>query len=117
MASARASYGARRCTAMSSGKSGGHARSEIERTGAGSAVAISSRNVDFGYQRVGTVGRLLGVKIRNSGTTPLTLNRISFQSGNRTDFIVGTGCFPSGLHKPVTLAPGASCTVAANGPT
>jgi ribosomal protein L24E len=77
------------------------------------AVAISSRNVDFGYQRVGTVGRLLGVKIRNSGTTPLTLNRISFQSGNRTDFIVGTGCFPSGLHKPVTLAPGASCTVAA----
>jgi hypothetical protein len=77
-------------------------------------VAISSRNVDFGFQRVGTAGRLLGVKIRNTGTTPLTLNRISFQSGNRTDFIVGTGCFPSGLHNhPVTLAPGAACSVAA----
>ncbi|MDQ1481869.1 MAG: hypothetical protein QOI44_2730 [Actinomycetota bacterium] len=77
-------------------------------------VAISSRNVDFGFQRVGTVGRLLGLKIRNTGTTPLTLNRISFQSGNRTDFIVGTGCFPSGLHNhPVTLAPGAACTLSA----
>ena len=42
MASARASYGERRWTAMSSGKSGGQVRSEIETTGAGSEVAISS---------------------------------------------------------------------------
>ncbi len=34
--------GARRWTAMSSGESGGHTRSEIDTTGAGSAVAISS---------------------------------------------------------------------------
>ena len=46
IASARASYGGRRCTAMSSGKSGGHARSEMETTGAGSALAISSSASD-----------------------------------------------------------------------
>ena len=42
IASARASYGARRWTAMSSGKSGGQNRSEIEITGAGSVPARSS---------------------------------------------------------------------------
>jgi hypothetical protein len=42
IASARASYGARRWVAMSSGKSGGQNRSEIETTGAGRAPARSS---------------------------------------------------------------------------
>ena len=46
IASARASYGARRCTAMSSGKSSGQARSEIETIGAGSAAASSSNAAD-----------------------------------------------------------------------
>ena len=42
IASARASYGARRWTAMSSGKPGGQNRSEIETSGAGSVPARSS---------------------------------------------------------------------------
>ena len=71
---------------------------------------LSATSVDFGFQRVGTVGPLLHVKLTNTGTSPLTLKGISFQSGNRTDFIVGTGCFPDGSH-PVTLSPGASCTI------
>ena len=40
--SARASYGARRWTAMSSGKSSGHARSDIDTIGSGTAAASSS---------------------------------------------------------------------------
>jgi hypothetical protein len=74
------------------------------------SVKVASA-VNFGVQRVGTVGRLLSVKVKNNGTTSLTLNGIAFQSGNRTDFIAGTGCFPTG-HAPATLAPGDSCTVA-----
>ena len=46
MASARASYGGRRSTATSSGKSSGYARSEIKSIGAGSAPAISSSAAD-----------------------------------------------------------------------
>ena len=46
MASARLSYGERRWTAMSSGKSSGQARSEIDTTGAGSAAASSSNAAD-----------------------------------------------------------------------
>ncbi len=77
-------------------------------------LKLSAQSVNFGFQRVGTVGRLLQVKVSNSGTTPLTLNRIAFQSGNRTDFIVATGCFPTGQHHhPVTLSPGDSCTLGA----
>jgi hypothetical protein len=77
-------------------------------------VAITLRSVDFGFQRVATAGRLHAVKIINTGTTPLTLNRIAFQSGNRTDFIVGTGCFPTGQYNhPVTLPPGDACTISA----
>jgi hypothetical protein len=75
-------------------------------------VKISARNIDFGFQRVGTVGRLMGFRISNTGNTPLTLKGIKFQSGNRTDFIVATGCFPTGGH-PTTIAPGKFCTVAA----
>jgi hypothetical protein len=67
--------------------------------------------VNFGVQRVGTFGRLVSVKIKNNGTTSITLNGIAFVSGNRTDFIAGTGCFPTG-HAPATLAAGDSCTVA-----
>jgi len=74
------------------------------------AVSVVS-SVYLGAQRVGTVGRLRQLKIANTGTTPLTLNGIAFASGDRTDFVVGTGCFPSG-HAPATLAPGTSCTLA-----
>jgi hypothetical protein len=74
------------------------------------SVKVASA-VNFGVQRVGTVSRLLQVKIQNNGTTSITLNGIAFQSGNRTDFIAGTGCFPTG-HAPATLAAGDSCTVA-----
>ncbi len=47
-ASARASYGERRWTAMSSGKSGGHVRKEIDAIGVGSADAISSNAAEAG---------------------------------------------------------------------
>jgi hypothetical protein len=68
-------------------------------------------SVYMGAQRVGTAGRLRTVKISNNGTTPLTLNGITFAGGNRRDFVAATGCFPSG-HAPATLAPGDSCTLA-----
>lgn len=44
--SARLSYGARRWTAMSSGKSAGQPRTDIETIGSGDAVASSSSAVD-----------------------------------------------------------------------
>jgi hypothetical protein len=74
-------------------------------------LTVSQTSVDFGFQRVGTVGALHAVRLSNNGATPITLKGISFQSGNRTDFIVGTGCFPDGTH-PVTIAPGDNCTIA-----
>ncbi len=68
-------------------------------------------SVTFSPQRVGTVGSLRQIQIGNNGSTPVTVKGIAFASGNRTDFIVATGCFPSG-SPPRTLAPGAVCTVA-----
>ncbi len=50
------------------------------------------------------------MRLSNHTAAPITLKGISFQSGNRTDFIVGTGCFPAGTH-PVTIAPGGACTL------
>jgi hypothetical protein len=49
------------------------------------------------------------LKVFNNGSTPITLERVRFQSGNRTDFIALTNCFLSG--KPATLNPGKSCSV------
>ena len=73
------------------------------------SVKISLRDINFGVQRVATVGRVRLAKITNNGTTPLTLNQIAFRSGDRSDFIAGTGCFQNG--RPATLAVGASCRI------
>ena len=77
---------------------------------AGTSVRLSTTLVNFGPQRVGTFGRVKTVRITNTGTTVITLNSIRFRSGNATDFVAATGCFPSG-HAPATLAPGASCGI------
>jgi hypothetical protein len=73
------------------------------------ALKFSTRTLNFGYQRVGTASGVRLLKLFNNGSTPITLERVRFQSGNRTDFIALTNCFLSG--KPATLDPGKSCSV------
>ena len=71
MASARASYGTRRWTAMSSGKSSGHARSDIETIGSGSAATSPSSAADAA--RDDRRPHLLDQRSRGGDVEPLAL--------------------------------------------
>ena len=72
-------------------------------------LKISTSSINFGFHRVATASGVRFLQLSNNGSKPLTLERVRFQSGNRTDFIALTNCFLSG--KPTTLSPGESCEV------
>jgi hypothetical protein len=70
-------------------------------------VSLSSTNVIFSNQNVGTSSPIQPVTLTNSGTTPLSISSIAITGTNATDFTQTNTC-PSGSN---TLAAGSSCTI------
>lgn len=71
------------------------------------ALALGPTSLNFGHQRAGTVSFAANATIKNFGRDPITLENMNFTSGNATDFVVGTTCFPNG--KPRSLTHGQTC--------
>ena len=63
----------------------------------------------LGNQRVGTFFVGKSVVITNTGTLPIAMDQILYSGGDRSDFVVGTDCFPDG--NPSILKRGASCVI------
>lgn len=67
------------------------------------AVQISVLALEFGEQRIGTVGASQAVRIQNSGTVPLEMSKISVSGNDGVSFNLSNDCLAE-------LAPAAICT-------
>jgi len=72
--------------------------------GSGSAVSLSTANLSFGNQTVGTTSAVQTVTLTNSGVATLTFSFLQVQGLNSNDFTQTNNC-------PTSLAVGASCTI------
>ncbi|HVU69479.1 MAG TPA: N,N-dimethylformamidase beta subunit family domain-containing protein, partial [Ktedonobacteraceae bacterium] len=70
----------------------------------GSAVRLSTSNVSFGNQIVGTTSSTQTVTVTNSGVAALSLSLIQVEGLNANDFAQTNNC-------PASLAVNASCTI------
>lgn len=76
-------------------------------TGVAPAVVLSSANVVFGNQNVGSTSAAMPVTLTNSGTSPLNITGFAISGGNAGDFGQTNNCGTP----PVALPAGMSCTI------
>lgn len=80
----------------------------ITGTGTASAASLSPASVNFGTVTLNQTGGPAPVTLTNTGTAPLTINRISISGTNANQFVQNNTTCPLGLPG---LAVGASCTI------
>jgi hypothetical protein len=76
-------------------------------TGVAPAVVLSSTNVVFGNQNVGSTSAAMPVTLTNNGTSPLNITGFAISGGNAGDFGQTNTCGTP----PVALPAGMSCTI------
>jgi len=75
------------------------------------ALTVSPPNLSLGKERVGSFFVSNTAIIANLSQHPIKIKDIAFKSGDTSDFVVGTDCFPHG--KPRTLKPKQGCRIKA----
>jgi hypothetical protein len=74
----------------------------LEGEGTSPLVAVTPDRLDFGTGRLGDTFASLTLQLRNTGTGPLTLNRVALSGADAARFSLAS------FTQPFTLAPGAS---------
>jgi MYXO-CTERM domain-containing protein len=75
---------------------------ELQGEGTSPLVAVTPDRLDFGTRRMGEAFASLSLQLRNTGTGPLTLNRVALSGADAARFSLAS------VTQPFTLAPGAS---------
>jgi hypothetical protein len=78
----------------------------VNLSGVGSAIQLTGAPLSFGNQLVKTTSVAKSTTVKNTGTSPITMNAITLT--NTTDYTITTNTCPASGS---TLAGGASCTI------